>query len=74
MAPNIEPFGPVLHVGKGGYWDEDTQTYFFVDIYKHSIHSYKPTSNEFHSNVLGEFIYKGFIFKTTLSQQCYNIL
>lgn len=54
MAPKIEPIGFPTEIAKGSFWDEETQTLFFVDIFKHTIHSYNPNTDEHHSTVVGE--------------------
>ncbi|XP_054272316.1 regucalcin-like [Macrosteles quadrilineatus] len=48
MAPTVTPIGPALDLGEGPYWDEENQTLFYVDIFKHSIHSYRPQTDEHH--------------------------
>lgn len=54
MAPKIEPIGFPTEIAKGSFWDEETQTLFFVDIFKHTIHSYNPKTDKHHSTVVGE--------------------
>lgn len=54
MAPKIEPVGSPVGLGEGPYWDDETQTLYFIDLFNHSMHSYKPSSNDFHSVNVGK--------------------
>lgn len=50
----VEPITPKLHLPKGPHWDENTQTLYFVDMFKGTIHSYNPASDVFKTAIVGE--------------------
>jgi len=49
MAPTVEAVGEPVGLGEGPYWDDETQTLYFVDLFNHTLHSYKPQTKEYHT-------------------------
>ncbi|XP_075228149.1 uncharacterized protein LOC142328329 [Lycorma delicatula] len=54
MSYKVEAVSEPLVLGEGPHWDIATQTLYFVDLLKGSVHSYKPSTNEHHSAVIGD--------------------
>lgn len=54
MSYEVEAVGEPLVLGEGPHWDISTQTLYFVDIRSGSIHSYKSSTNEYYSAVVGD--------------------
>lgn len=55
MAPKVEKITavPNLELGEAPHWDADTQSLYFVDVYKETIHRYVPSSNEYYQAAVG---------------------
>ncbi|KAG8264094.1 hypothetical protein J6590_019443 [Homalodisca vitripennis] len=45
----IEEVGRPVGLGEGPYWDEESQTLYFIDLFNHEIHNYNPKTKEHHS-------------------------
>ncbi|XP_075228141.1 uncharacterized protein LOC142328320 [Lycorma delicatula] len=54
MSYKVEVLTKPLVLGEGPHWNIATQTLYFVDIMKGSVHSYKPATNEHFSAVIGD--------------------
>ncbi|KAG8300251.1 hypothetical protein J6590_080104 [Homalodisca vitripennis] len=49
MEPKVEPVGSPTLLGEGPYWDEETQTLYYIDVTKPILFSYKPETGAQHS-------------------------
>lgn len=56
MSHSVERVKKVkaARLGEGPHWDIPSQTLYFVDIMGGSVHSYKPSTDEYHSAVVGD--------------------
>lgn len=54
MAPKIERIVDGLELGEGPHWDAETQTLYFVDSNKGTIHRYTPSTKQYAKAPLGE--------------------
>lgn len=48
MVPTVERLGEIdcTIVGESPYWDTDSQSLFFVDVFKKEIHKYVPATRK----------------------------
>ncbi|KAG8294792.1 hypothetical protein J6590_094819 [Homalodisca vitripennis] len=49
MEPKVEPVGPPALVGEGPFWDDETQTLYYIDAFRPTIYSYHPGTRSHHS-------------------------
>lgn len=45
MAYNIEKVCESVHLGEGPFWDADTKSLYYVDIFDSYVHKYTPSTN-----------------------------
>ncbi|XP_039288727.1 regucalcin isoform X1 [Nilaparvata lugens] len=50
----VSPITCPLHLAKGPHWDANTQTLYCVDIFKGTVHSYKPSTCQFSTATVGD--------------------
>uniref|UniRef100_A0A1B6EIG4 Regucalcin n=1 Tax=Cuerna arida TaxID=1464854 RepID=A0A1B6EIG4_9HEMI len=49
MEPKVEPVGPPAVVGEGPFWDDETQTLYYIDAFRPRIYSYHPSTGSHNS-------------------------
>lgn len=49
----VDPLTPAINLGKGPHWDSKSQSLYCVDMFKGTVHCYKPECDAFTSATVG---------------------
>lgn len=56
MVPMIERIAPKCTLGEGPHWDAATQSLYYVDVVKKTIHKYVPSTKKHTQVVVGNIL------------------